>query len=46
MGNGVGRFKGEDRGVGVERVGSSGVRRTIGNGVQRIKGENKGVWKG
>ena len=44
MGNGVGRIKGEDTGVGVEMVGSSGVG--MGNGVGSITGENKGEWKG
>ena len=43
MGNGVGRITGEDTGVGVERVGSNGVRWTMGNGVQRIKWEDTGV---
>ena len=48
MGNGVGRIKGEDTGVGVERVGSSGVRRGMGNGVGSIKVEDTGFdgWKG
>ena len=42
----MGRIKGEDTGVGVERVGSNGVKRTMGNGVGWIKGEDTGVGVG